>query len=590
MSGVLESTGGSSFWVSFFNSQRLVSGTVILLIYIVLMSIFAYLISGFLAKIYREESTWLDPISGRVVNFFVKLFGEDARREMKMRDYFVSLLIFNFAAGVIAFAFLFFQSYLPFSGVNTDFSTSLSFNTITSFLTNTNLQHYSSPLQLSYLSKTLVITGLMFLSASTGFAVSIAFLRGILNEKGTIGNFYRDFLVSTFYVILPLTIIVTVIYILSGVPQDLSQYVTVHSILSPGVQQIPLGPVSTWNAIEVIGTNGGGFYGSNLASPLANPNWFTNLVSFVGFTILPMGAILSLGKVFDNRGFARTLYVVLISILLFTSFMTYFAEYSGIPSISSLGVLFTGNMFGKETALGISQTSIFSIGAVFTSTGASNAVLLAFTPAGLLGMMGDLILNDPLGGVGTGLLNIFMYVIFAIFITSLMVGKLPEIMNIKIGSKEIKYSTLSLVTHPLLVLIPFGLTMLLPALIIGDPNPKPDVISGVLYEFLSAASNNGSEVGGFLTNTFFFNIIDGVLMLLGRFVLMGLQLAIAQSFATKSPKVETGRTVETGSPLFALMLFVTIIMLGVLSFFPVLALGPFLSWAKDFNLFIGGLI
>ncbi len=348
--------------------------------------------------------------------------------------------------------------------------------------------------------------------------------------------------------------------------------------------------MATWEAIKNIGTNGGGFYGSNAAMPLENPNWFTNLVEFLSFTVIPLGSILSLGKVFNNRGFARTLYIVLISIFFFTTFMTFFAEYSGIPSITSLGTLFTGNMMGKETAIGISQSSIFSSGAVFTSTGAADSVLLAFTPAGLLGLMGNLILNDPLGGVGTGVLNIFMYVIFAIFITSLMVGKLPELMSIKISSKEIKYSTLSLVTHPLLVLIPFGITMLLPALVIGDPNPRPDVISSVLYEFLSAASNNGSEVGGFATNTAFFNIADGILMLMGRFILMGLQLAIAQSFATKSPKVETGRTIETGSPLFALMLFVTIIMLGVLSFFPVLALGPFLSWAKDFNLFIGGLL
>ncbi len=585
-----ESSGGSNFWATFFESQRLLSGTIIILIYILLLSIFAYLISGYIAKLYRGEKTWLDPVSGRLVNFFINMFGEDARKDTKMKEYFITLIVFNAAAGIIAFVFFFFQSYIPFAGITHNYSFSLSFNTVTSFLTNTNLQHYSDPLHLSYLSKTFVLTGLMFLSASTGFAVSMAFIRGILNENGRIGNFYRDFLVSVFYLIFPLTILVTIIFILSGVPQDLSQYVNVNPILSGGIQRLPLGPVATWEAIKNIGTNGGGFYGSNAAMPLENPNWFTNLVEFLSFTVIPLGSILSLGKVFNNRGFARTLYVVLISIFFFTTFMTFFAEYSGIPSITSLGTIFTGNMLGKETAIGISQTSIFSSGAVFTSTGAADSVLLAFTPAGLLGLMGNLILNDPLGGVGTGVLNIFMYVIFAIFITSLMVGKLPEIMSIKISSKEIKYSTLSLVTHPLLVLIPFGITMLLPALVIGDPNPRPDVISSVLYEFLSAASNNGSEVGGFVTNTAFFNITDGILMLLGRFVLMGLQLAIAQSFATKSPKVETGRTIETGSPLFALMLFVTIIMLGVLSFFPVLALGPFLSWAKDFNLFIGGML
>ncbi|EQB72027.1 MAG: hypothetical protein AMDU1_APLC00014G0039 [Thermoplasmatales archaeon A-plasma] len=199
-------------------------------------------------------------------------------------------------------------------------------------------------------------------------------------------------------------------------------------------------------------------------------------------------------------------------------------------------------------------------------------------------------MNDPLGSVGTEVLNIFMYVIFTVFITSLMVGKLPEIMSLKIGSREIRYSTLSLVTHPLLVIIPFGITLLLPQFMTSFVNTGPDKITQLLYEFATAASNNGSEVGGFVTNQPFFNYVDGIVMLLGRYLLMGFQLLIAQSFSYKKPKVQVARTVDPGSFLFGFTLFFVMILLGLLSFFPILALGPLLAFAKAFNLFILGVI
>ena len=207
-----------------------------------------------------------------------------------------------------------------------------------------------------------------------------------------------------------------------------------------------------------------------------------------------------------------------------------------------------------------------------------------------MGPLLDLLLNDPLGGVGTGVLNIFMYVIFTVFITSLMVGKLPEIMSLKIGSREIRYSTLSLVTHPLLVIIPFGITLLIPNMLSTFVNTRPDQITQLLYEFGTAAANNGSEIGGFLTNQAYFNYLDGVIMLLGRYLLMGFQLLIAQSFSYKKPKVQVMRTVDPGSFMFGFSLFFVMILLGLLSFFPILALGPLLAFAKAFNLFIAGVL
>ncbi|MCL4359179.1 MAG: potassium-transporting ATPase subunit KdpA [Candidatus Thermoplasmatota archaeon] len=570
---------GNSFW----QVNRVASGVVIILIYLAIVIIFGVIISGFISKIYRDQDNWLTPISGRIVNFFEKIIGEGSERQMKFREYFLTLLFFNAAAGVISFIFIFYQRDFPFAFANNHMTASLTFNTVSSFITNTNLQHYSNPFDLSYLSQTFVITGLMFLSAGTGFAASMAFIRGILQDKGTIGNFYHDFLVSIFYLILPLTLLVTVILIVSGIPETTLSYISVQPVFSSVTYKVPLGSVATLEAIKNIGTNGGGFYGANAAFPFENPNWFTNITEFTSFLLIPLGSIIALGKVFSDRRFMVMLVSVLMVFFVFTAFLTFYGEITGIPSLSTLGVIYNGNMVGKETSIGIAGSSIFSIGATITSTGAANAMLAAYSPAGLLGNLVNLLINDPVGGIGTGVLNIFTSVIFTVFIASLMVGKLPELMSIKIGSKEIKYSTLSLITHPLLIIIPLGITLMIPSIMASFPNPKPDAITELLYEFATSASNNGSEVGGFLTNQLYFNVLDGIIMILGRYVIMGFQLKIADLFSNKKPKVEMGKSIDTGSFYFGLMLLGVMILVGLLSFFPILALGPILSWAKAFE-------
>ena len=583
-------SGNTYFWSGFFASNREVSGFLIILIYLALISVFAYLISTYISKLYRDENTWLTPVSGRIVSFFEKLFGDEAKRQMKFREYFTVLVVFNLFAGIIVFVAIFFQNFLPYSVANNHFNLSLTFNTVVSFLTNTDLQHYSNPSDLSYFSVTFGITGLMFLAAGTGFAASMAFVRGILTDKGTIGNFFHDFLVSIFYLILPLTLVVSLLLILDGVPQTIQSYLAVHNLIAPGFQYVQLGPVGTFEAIKNIGTNGGGFYGANAAYPFENPNWFSNILEVISFTIIPLGAIFALGKSLREPRFGRMLFTVIMVIFTFSAFLVFFSEYIGIPSMSNLGLIYTGNLLGKESYLGIAQSSIFSTGATITSTGAANGSLLNYTPAGLLGVMIPLLLNDPLGGVGTGVLNIFMYVIFTVFIASLIVGKLPELMSLRIGSKEIKYSTLSLITHPLLVMIPLGITLLLPHFLESFINSKSADLTSLLYEFGTSAANNGSEIGGFLTNQAYFNYLDGVIMILGRFLLIGFQLVIGQSFANKSPKIEFGRTIDPGSYTFAFLLLVIMVLLGLLSFFPALVLGPVLSWARDFNLLIGVII
>ncbi|MGC8609420.1 MAG: potassium-transporting ATPase subunit KdpA, partial [Thermoplasmata archaeon] len=524
------------FWSQFFVSERAVSGSFIIIIYLVIASLFAYLLSFHIARIYNDQKTIFSPVTEPVIKFFEKMIGENESHGMNFKEYFLNLLLFNFFAGLIAFLFIRYQNYLPFSYYSTGMGTSLDFNTIVSFLTNTNLQHYSNPFRLSYFSQTFVITGLMFLSAGTGFAASMAFVRGLKTDLGKIGNFYHDFLRAIFDLILPLTIIVTIILVLLSVPETMQRFMSATPFLSHDTFNIPLGPVATWQAISSVGTNGGGFYGANAGYPFANPDWITNLTEFVSFVIIPLASLLSLGIVFEDKKFGRMLYGVVMFFFIIDGFFTFFGEFVGIPSLD-IG-LFTGNMIGKETAIGISQSAIFSVGATITSTGAANGALVSYTPAGIIGVLIGLLLNDPLGGVGTGVLNIFMYVIFTVFIASLMVGKLPELMSLRISSKEIKYSTLSLITHPLLVVIPLGIVLMFPHLMSSFINPDSSKVTELLYEFVSSASNNGSEMGGFNTNTPFFNYVDGLLMLLGRFLLIAFQLLIAQSFSNKKAKVQ----------------------------------------------------
>ncbi len=570
------------FWSQFFVSERIVSGSFIIIIYIAIASIFAYFLSFHIAKIYTDQKTFFSPVTEPVIKFFEKIIGENESHGMNFREYFLNLLLFNFFAGLIAFLFIKFQNFLPFSYYSTGMGTSLDFNTVISFLTNTNLQHYSNPFRLSYFSQTFVITGLMFLSAGTGFAASMAFVRGLRTDVGKIGNFYHDFLRAIFDLILPMTIIVTIMLILLSVPETMQRFISVSPFFSSKVFHIPLGPVATWQAISTIGTNGGGFYGANAGYPFANPDWITNLIEFVSFVIIPLASLLSLGIVFEDKKFGRMLYSVVLVFFLFDGFMAFFGEFAGIPAID-IGY-FTGNMIGKETAIGISQSTIFSVGATITSTGAANGALVSYTPAGIIGVLIGLLLNDPLGGVGTGVLNIFMYIIFTVFIASLMVGKLPELMSLRISSKEIKYSTLSLITHPLLVVIPLGITLMVPHLMSTFINPDSSKVTELLYEFASSASNNGSEMGGFDTNVPYFNYLDGVLMLLGRFLLIAFQLLIAQSFSNKKAKVQFSRSINTSNGTFAMLLIVSMLIIGLLSYFPIIILGPMLSWAHDFSL------
>lgn len=579
-----------SFWQVFFVTHRSVSGLLIILIYLLLISIVAFIFSSYIADLYLDKETPIRKYTHYLIAFFESLIGPASRKNMKFREYLANLIFFNAVAAVMAFVVIFYfnRNVTPVGTYSVNLS--LAVHTVVSFVTNTDLQHYSNPFRFSAFAQTFGLMGLMLFSPVTGFAASLAFVRGVRTNEGHLGNFYHDFFVSLFDLFLPLTLLFTIFYALEGLPETLLYYtkITIPVTGIPGY--LPLGPIASFQAYSTLGTNGAGFYGANAAFPLANPSWVSNITEFVAFTLIPLASILSLGKVFGNRRFGTMLYSVIMVIFLLASVVTFYSELKGLPSFRNLGILYSGNMLGKETYLGIAQSSVFDVGATLTSTGIVNSALIDYTPGGILGIITGLLMNDPLGGVGTSVINIFTYVIFTAFLASLLIGKLPEMMGFKLGSKEIKYSTLSLVTHPLIVLIPLGIILVEPFLVSGMINPEPQRVTELFYEFLTSASNNGSEIGGFTTNTALFNYLDSAIMLLGRYLILGIQLYIAQIFSGRSPRGESPNTVSVGSSYFGLMLFGVMIGLGLLSFFPVLALGPLLSFANDLHLFAGVMV
>ncbi len=587
MSSGLTSQG--NFWTNFFVIDRYVSGVVIILLYLAVLSIMGYILAPYISKIYSGQNTWLRKYTDPIISLIERAAGVDREKTYSFRYYFISLVFFNFIVAIFCYFLLVIQGqYFPVPGQR-PMNPFLAFNTVASFITNTNIQDYSSPLRLTYIGITMVIITLMYVSAATGFAASMAFVRGILNDDGKIGNFFHDFLVSLFDLILPLSLLATVLLIVCGVPDVTYSSITIHPFFQTYTVNIPIGPIASLEGIKVIGTNGGGFYGANSGYPFENPSWITNIIEMVSYTIIPFASIFALGRVLGNRRFSMMLYGVIMVLFVFGSLLTFFAEMAGTPSYSLLGFSFGGNFIGKETALGISQSSVFAVGSTMTSTGAANSGLLDYTPAGILGILFPMLLNDPLGGVGTGVLNIFSYVIFTVFIVSLMVGKLPELMSLKIESTEIKYSTFTLIFHPIIIIVSLGVVILFAPTLMGSfINTRADQITQLLYEFASAASNNGSAMEGFTVNSPFFNVLIGVLVILGRYPIIAFQLYIAQSFAVKKPKVQFGRTVDIGSFWFGFMLLFTMILLGLISFFPILSTGPLLAWGKAFSLTMGG--
>jgi K+-transporting ATPase ATPase A chain len=490
---------------------------------------------------------------------------------MDWKKYTYSLLFFNF----MGFSFLFFlqlcQSYLPLNPQKLQApSWPLAFNTSVSFVTNTNWQSYAGETTLSYLVQMMGLTVQNFLSAATGIAVLLAVIRGLVRKTTTrIGNFWMDATRSILYVLLPLSIFLAVILTGQGVVQTIHPYVKATTLIG-SEQVIPLGPVASQIAIKQLGTNGGGFYNANSAHPFENPTPFSNFLEMLAILLIPSALTFTYGKLIGSGRQGWTIFLVMFTLLIIGVALSYYSEnkFSTINSLSS-------NMEGKETRFGPGNSVLWSVVTTSASNGSINAMMDSLTPlSGMVAMFNIMLGEVIFGGVGSGIYGIIMFIILTVFIAGLMVGRSPEFLGKKIEAFEVKMAMIAILAPNFVILTFSAIGCMTTAGLSSLNNPGPHGLSEILYAFSSAAGNNGSAFAGLNTNTTFYNILLGLGMLIGRFGIIIPVLAIAGNMAGKKITPPSDGTFRTDTWLFGLLMIAVILIVGGLTFFPALSLGP----------------
>ncbi|WP_307555474.1 potassium-transporting ATPase subunit KdpA [Paenibacillus sp. V4I5] len=529
-------------------------------------------VGSYLVKVFDYEKTGLNRVFGPFERMTYRIMGVREGEAMGWKQYLGAMLLTNFIMLILMYLVLRLQKFLPLNPDGIDnMPAAQAFNTAVSFITNTNWQSYSGENALSYLSQLLAITFPMFTSAATGFAVAIAFIRGLIGRQDNLGNFYVDMVRSITRIFLPLSFIVALFLVFQGVPQTLQGNVDATT-LEGAKQTITRGLVASLESIKHIGTNGGGWFGTNAAHPFENPTPLTNMVHIVCMMLLPTALVYAFGLMIKNKkqGWAVFAAMGLIFLVMLTT--VFVSEYKGVPALDTLGV--HGNMEGKEVRFGISESALFTAATTAATTGTVNNMHESLTPMGGFVPLAEMMLNNVFGGKGVGLLNGLLYLILSIFICGLMVGRTPEFLGKKIEGKEVKLASIALLVHPLIILAPTALALMRPEAITSISNPGLHGLSEVLYAFTSGAANNGSAFAGLNANTNFYNVGIGLVMLFGRYVSIIAMLAIAGSLATKRIVPVTAGTLRTNTPLFTGILIMIILVIGALTFFPALALGP----------------
>lgn len=551
----------------------------IILMYAVVL-LLAIPLGRYIGKIFTGQKTWPDKAFNPIDKVFYKLGGIDTGKEMNWKQHLIALLTINLFWFLIAMFVLTNMDWLPLNpDANPSMSGDLAFNTAVSFVTNTNLQHYSGESGLSYLGQ-LTLMLWQFISAGCGIAIcAVVFFA--LREKTTdkLGNFYFLFVRSCTRILLPIALVVATLLAFNGTPMTFEGKDTITTLQGDTVQ-VSRGPVAAFVAIKQIGTNGGGFYGPNSSHPLENPSYFTNIVETVSIFLIPIAMIFAFGFVLKRRKLAWVIYGVMTIGFLMLVVPSVIAEMKGNPNIEKMGIAQKmGSMEGKEVRFGSAASAYWAINTTVTSNGSVNAMHDSMTPlTGMFALLGMMI-NAFYGGVGVGFLNFFIFIILAVFISGLMVGRTPELLGKKIEAKEMKIAMIIALLHPLLILAGTAIASHLYA---NNPdayagwlaNPGYHGFSEMLYEFTSSSANNGSGFEGLGDNTPFWNIACGIVMLLARYLPIIGPVAIAGMLASKKFVPESGGTLKTDTATFGLMVFAVIVIVAALSFFPALTLGP----------------
>ncbi len=579
---------------------QLILTILIYLIMVIPVGIYVYHIAA-------GKHTFADPVFDHVDNVIYKVSGIKKDKGMNWKTYAIALLATNGVMILLGYIILRIQSIPLFNpnGIG-NMEESLSFNTIISFMTNTNLQHYSGESGLSYLSQMLVITFMMFVSAASGYAACIAFIRGLAGKtKDNVGNFFVDLVRITTRVLIPFSIVGGLLLVWQGVPQNFSGNVVVDTI--EGAKQIiAMGPVAALEIIKHLGTNGG-FLGANSSTPIENPTIISNLIELYSMMILPGACVITFGKMVRDRKKAqqaengelaeattlrtrrsftawmygregRSIFAAMGIIFLIGLGVCFWSESQGNPALQEIGVSQSmGSMEGKEVRFGIAQSAMFTTTTTSFTTGTVNNMHDTLTPLGGMIPLLHMMLNVVFGGKGVGLMNMIMYAILAVFICGLMIGRTPEYLGKKIEGREMKLTALCIIIHPFLILSFSALAIALVNVLPdnnGLTNPGFHGLSQVLYEYSSSAANNGSGFEGLADNTMFWNITAGLAMFFGRYLSIVIQLAIAGSLMKKRFVSESVGTLHTDTASFAVILVFVVYIFAALTFFPVLALGP----------------
>ncbi|MFI7856991.1 potassium-transporting ATPase subunit KdpA [Pseudomonas promysalinigenes] len=548
----------------------------LLIVFFALVLLPAPWLGRFYYNVMEGQRTWLTPVMGPLEKGCYRLAGVKAEQAQNWKQYTLALLAFNLAGFVLLFSVLMLQGSLPLNPQHLPgLEWSLAFNTAVSFVTNTNWQAYSGEASVSYLSQMLGLAVQNFVSAATGLAVLVALCRGIARRcTSDLGNFWVDMTRATLYGLLPLSLLLALLLVWQGVPQTFADYA--HALTLQGTDQtIPLGPAASQIAIKQLGTNGGGFFGVNSAHPFENPTALSNLFEVVSIILIPVALVFTFGHYVKDLRQSRAIIGCMLALFLIGGATALWSEYQPNPALESAQVQQSAPMEGKESRFGTTGSVLWSVTTTAASNGSVNAMHDSLNPlTGMVAMVNMMVGEVIFGGVGAGLYGMLLFVLIAVFLAGLMIGRTPEYLGKKLQAREVQLLVATLLVMPVGVLVLGALAASLPGPASAVSNPGAHGFSQLLYAYTSGAANNGSAFAGFGANTVYHNLMIGFAMLIGRFGYILPILALAGSLAAKQRAPQGSNSFPTHGPLFAGLLLVTILLVGGLTFLPALALGP----------------
>ncbi|MBK2094151.1 potassium-transporting ATPase subunit KdpA [Francisella philomiragia] len=561
---------------------------ILFVVFIFTLMIITKPLGTYIFKVFNNERTWLDWFAKPFQRVYLLILGESSKKEQSAKSYFFSLLSFSIMAFIFVFVVLLLQGLLPFNPQEIKgMGFSQAFNTAVSFVTNTNWQSYSGETGVSYFSQMLALAVQNFVSAAVGLCVAIVLIRSVArHEAAKVGNFWNDLGKAIFWILLPISIIIAIVYIFQGVPQNIMAYLHVHT-LAGSDQIIAQGPIASQEAIKSLGTNGGGFFNANSAHPYENPTIITNYIQMVSIFAIAAALTYTFGKWVGNTKQGWMIFAVMLVLFVISLMVMTISELHGLDFLHSKNIQdiygqvgHLSNMEGKETRFGIFNSTLYNTVSTSASDGGVNSVMDSYSAiGGMMAMLNMAIGEVIFGGIGAGFYGFFMFLMLAVFIGSLMIGRAPSFLGKRIEANDMKWTMFALLISPCCVLVFTGLAAVIPSVHQALTNSGAHGFSEILYAYISGSNNNGSAFAGLAANTSYLNITIALSMLIGRFGVIFAVMMLAGSLVKKkrSSQMSEISSLDTTSFIFSVLVFFTIVLIGGLTIFPALSLGPILD-------------